>query len=71
MAKITTVRVFLALATIKSWYLHQLYVNDDFLHDDLQENIYMSFPRGVTRPKHNQVLKLLEPLYGLKQASKK
>ncbi|MCH82043.1 retrovirus-related pol polyprotein from transposon TNT 1-94, partial [Trifolium medium] len=71
MAKITTVRALIALVSIKAWHLHQMDVYNAFLHGDLQEDVYMTVPQGVTCPKPNQVCKLLKSLYGLRQASRK
>jgi hypothetical protein len=40
----TTVKVIIIMAVAKGWLLHQMDVNDVFLHRDLQEEVYMEQP---------------------------
>jgi len=45
-AKMTTIRAIIAMAATKGWSLHQMDVKNDFLHGDLQEEMYMEQPLG-------------------------
>ncbi|RDX74492.1 Copia protein, partial [Mucuna pruriens] len=45
-AKITTIRLLLAIVAICDWPLHQLDIKNAFLHGDLHEEIYMEQPLG-------------------------
>nr|KAJ0191833.1 hypothetical protein LSAT_V11C800426420 [Lactuca sativa] len=70
-AKISTIRVMLALTTTHNLLVHQMDVKTTFLNGNLDEEIYMKQPEDFVMPgnEHN-VFKLKKALYGLKQAPK-
>ena len=45
-AKITSVRLLLSIATMRSWLLFQLDIKNVFLHGDLIEEVYMEQSHG-------------------------
>lgn len=65
----STIRCLIAIAAHKHWILHQMDVNNAFLHRDLKEEVYMQLPQGYSTA-NDKVYNLKKSLYGLKQASR-
>jgi transposase InsO family protein len=68
-ARMTTLRVLIALAAERNLQIHQLDVKSAFLKSNLKEPVYMEIPEGLNY-KNNNVCKLKKALYGLRQSSK-
>ncbi|HVX00705.1 MAG TPA: reverse transcriptase domain-containing protein, partial [Candidatus Babeliaceae bacterium] len=70
-AKLSSIRALLALATHHDLEIHQMDVKCAFLNGVLEEDIYMEQPQGfIEKGKEHLVCKLNKTLYGLKQASR-
>lgn len=67
--KMSRIRSIIALAATRHWPIHQLDINNAFLHRDLYEEVYMKVPIGIPN-SDNKVCKPMKSLCGLKQASR-
>ncbi|KAJ4765650.1 Retroelement pol polyprotein-like [Rhynchospora pubera] len=67
-AKLVSVRTFLAVAVARGWELHQMDVHNAFLHGDLNEEVYMRLPPGFAHSQPVKVCRLRKSIYGLKHA---
>jgi len=67
--KAATIRLILSIPVSRGWSLHQLDVQNAFLHGIMEEEVYMQQPLSYANKAHlNYVCKLDKALYGLKQA---
>jgi hypothetical protein len=68
-ARLTTIRVLLSLATSYGLLVHQMDVKAAFINGELEEEIYMDQLDGfAVKGQEGMICKLLKSLYGLKQA---
>ena len=75
-AKLTTIRILLALSCENDWEIERMDLKTAFLNGTLEESIYMEVPDGVVIPanRNNQnygprmACRLIKAIYGLKQS---
>nr|GFB83616.1 retrovirus-related Pol polyprotein from transposon TNT 1-94 [Tanacetum cinerariifolium] len=68
-ARMESIRIFLAYVAHKSFIVFQMDVKTAFLHGSLKEDVYVCQPKGFIDADHpSHVYKLKKALYGLKQA---
>jgi len=65
-AKMTSVRALIVVASSKQWPLFQLDVKNTFLHEDLHEEVYMQPPPPGLPHSLDQVCHLHRSLYDIK-----
>lgn len=68
-AKLPSIRVFLALCINFNLKIHQLDVCSAFLNGDIQDDVYIKLPKGF-KEIEGTVCKLKKSLYGLKTSPK-
>ncbi|GKA93542.1 zinc finger, CCHC-type containing protein [Tanacetum coccineum] len=70
-ARISTIRLLIAMTSIHNLIIHQMDVKTAFLNGELDEEVYMNQPRCfIMAGNRNKVCKLIKSLYGLKQVPK-
>ena len=68
-AKYTSIRSIIAIASVMGRKLHQMDVKTAFLNGVIEEEVYIEQPQGfVIYGKESHVCKLKKALYGLKKA---
>lgn len=68
-AKLTTLRILIAVANKLNLSIHQMDVKSAFLYGDIKDTVYMKIPEGVVEEK-DKVCKLNKAIYGLKKSPK-
>ncbi|WZZ85883.1 hypothetical protein YC2023_114462 [Brassica napus] len=68
-ARLETIRLLIGLSAANKWEIHHLDVKTAFLHGELNEEVYVSHPKGFEKKgEEHKVFKLSKALYGLRQA---
>lgn len=64
-AKLVTIRVLLAVIVKNNWFIHQLDINNAFLHGDLVEEFYMKILQRFAKERETRVCRFRKSIYGL------
>ena len=65
-----TIHVILTVVVSKGWHLHQLDINNVFLQDTIEDEVFIEQPHGFIDPQNpSYACKLRKAIYGLCQAS--
>jgi hypothetical protein len=68
-ARYTSIRSMISIATEMGWKIHQMDVKTAFLNGLIQEEVYIEHPLGFeVHGRESHVCRLKKALYGLKQA---
>ena len=68
-ARYTSIRSIISLATQMGWKIHQIDVKTTFLNGVIEEEVYIEQPEGFeTHEQKTHVCRLKKALCGLKQA---
>ena len=67
-SRITSLRILLALATLKNLHIFAWDIDSAYLHGKIDHELYVDFPDGYERP--GKVEKLNKVLYGLPKAAR-
>ena len=64
-ARYTSIRTIMALASMTKWDLHQMDVKTAFLNGVIEEEVYIEQPQGFeVEDRQNHIRKLKKDLYG-------
>ena len=68
-ARYTSIRTIMALASMMKWNLHQMDVKTTFLNGVIEEEVYIEHPQVFeVKEKGTHICKSKKDLYGLKEA---
>jgi hypothetical protein len=66
-ARYTSIRAMISIATQMGWKIHQMDVKTTFLNGKIEEEVYLEKPQGFEiHDKTSHVCRLKKALYGLK-----